>query len=1032
MFKKFRKSILTALVAAIALPLILALYLLLPKNNAITVQAEEVLTVSTADELSAQLSANDTVTVQLTSDISSETTFTVSGVKTLDLNGYAVTFTGETGSVISVAEGAEFTLTDGNPTKENTVGDKTVQGGVITGGKVIGCGGGIYVNSNAAFTMKGGNVSGNIATFDSINYIGGGGGVYVENGSFTMEGGNVSGNTSTANYYNGGGGGVYVKGGSFTMKGGSISGNTATASYSAAGGGVCIKNGSFIMADGAISDNISKERGGGVYVENDSPATAGDGEINFTMKGGSISGNTSEEPYNGDGGGVYVKNASFKMEKGTISDNVTQTSGGGVYVEKGSFTMEVGSISGNKTTSSNGYGGGVYVYDNSTFIMNGGTLDKNEAANGGGVYAVSSGSRFEMTDIKISGNKSRCGGGVYLAIGTEGRINGGSIRDNIANGSNGGGIYVYKATLNVDGTEISGCSASTCGGIYIENTESTVVTANISNVTITGCSNLVTDYGSAIYAYGNVTVTLTNGEITGNKKGTATYWAGVEFTISGAPHIYDNEDGDLLVSYAMYKIENLEEGAKIGVTGTPSPANGVFTTGGAITEDNIKCFYSNDQKCIKVINNEASVSADNHDYGEPVWSWADDCTSADATFTCDNCQHVETVTASGEDITSEVVDPASCTSTGETAYIATVEFNGATKTDTKNLEVAMLDHDFAGSTEYNSGGAQHWKICKDCDAEDTDNKEDCDGGTATCKAKAVCLTCGNEYGDVDENNHAWGEWTVSKEAKCTEKGEETRKCSYDETHKETRETDALNHNYGEWTVSKEATCTEKGEETRKCSYDETHKETRETDAINHNYGEWTVSKAATCTEKGEQTRICSNDKTHKETKEIDALNHNYGEWTVSKAATCTEKGEETRICSNDSTHKETRETDAKGHSWGEWSASKEATAEEYGEEQRVCANDSTHIETRQTAKLDAPVEPENNGGLSTGALAAIIAAGILLLLLLIYIVCYFALYRREILLKGKFFDVIYAPMNAIFGKKKKDEDKDEDKETENS
>ncbi|MDE7076782.1 MAG: hypothetical protein K2O62_05625, partial [Clostridia bacterium] len=237
MFKKFRKSILTALTAAIALPLILALCLSLPKNNAITVQAEEVVTVSTAGDLSAQLSASDTVEVQLTSDISSETTLTVSGVKILDLNGYVVTFTGEEGSVISVAEEADFTLKDSNPTKENTVGEKTVNGGVITGGKAKGCGGGIYVNSNAAFTMKGGNVSGNTATYDSIKYAGGGAGVYVENGSFTMEGGSISGNTSTkANYYNGGGGGVYVKGGSFTMKGGSISGNTSAADYSGTGG----------------------------------------------------------------------------------------------------------------------------------------------------------------------------------------------------------------------------------------------------------------------------------------------------------------------------------------------------------------------------------------------------------------------------------------------------------------------------------------------------------------------------------------------------------------------------------------------------------------------------------------------------------------------------------------------------------------------------------------------------------------------------------------------------------------------------
>ena len=99
--------------------------------------------------------------------------------------------------------------------------------------------------------------------------------------------------------------------------------------------------------------------------------------------------------------------------------------------------------------------------------------------------------------------------------------------------------------------------------------------------------------------------------------------------------------------------------------------------------------------------------------------------------------------------------------------------------------------------------------------------------------------------------------------------------------------------------------------------------------------------------------------------------------------------------------------------------SKAATVEEYGEEQRVCSNDSTHIETRQTDKL---VAPDNNGGLSAGAMAGIIVACVVLALLIIYVVCYFALYRRGILLKGKFFDAIYVPMNAIFGKKEQEEE----------
>ena len=54
----------------------------------------------------------------------------------------------------------------------------------------------------------------------------------------------------------------------------------------------------------------------------------------------------------------------------------------------------------------------------------------------------------------------------------------------------------------------------------------------------------------------------------------------------------------------------------------------------------------------------------------------------------------------------------------------------------------------------------------DCGAVDTAN---CTGGTATCSAKAVCVTCGAEYGEKDSNNHAL-EQHAAKAPTCTEIG----------------------------------------------------------------------------------------------------------------------------------------------------------------------------------------------------------------------------------------------------------------------
>ncbi len=53
--------------------------------------------------------------------------------------------------------------------------------------------------------------------------------------------------------------------------------------------------------------------------------------------------------------------------------------------------------------------------------------------------------------------------------------------------------------------------------------------------------------------------------------------------------------------------------------------------------------------------------------------------------------------------------------------------------------------------EWESDGADHWHICGDCGT--TFDKAAHEGGEATCSAKAVCETCGAEYGALDPDNH---------------------------------------------------------------------------------------------------------------------------------------------------------------------------------------------------------------------------------------------------------------------------------------
>lgn len=75
-----------------------------------------------------------------------------------------------------------------------------------------------------------------------------------------------------------------------------------------------------------------------------------------------------------------------------------------------------------------------------------------------------------------------------------------------------------------------------------------------------------------------------------------------------------------------------------------------------------------------------------------------------------------------------------------------------------------------------------------------------------------------------------------------------------------------------------------------------------------------------------------------------------------------------------------------------------------------------------------------SGGLPVGAIVGITVGGVLLLLILIYVLGYFLLYKRSILLEGAVWNTVYVPMNALFGKKENEaseplEDDDEDAAT---
>ena len=198
-------------------------------------------------------------------------------------------------------------------------------------------------------------------------------------------------------------------------------------------------------------------------------------------------------------------------------------------------------------------------------------------------------------------------------------------------------------------------------------------------------------------------------------------------------------------------------------------------------------------------------------------------------------------------------------------------------------EYGILGH--AWGEWSSAGNGTHIRSCtrSNCDAVDTAN---CTGGTATCSAKAVCVTCGAEYGEKDSNNHAL-EQHAAKAPTCTEIGwdayDTCSRCDYT-TY---AELPALNHDLKQH-AAKAATCTEKGwdayEACSRCNYT-TY---AEQPALNHDL-EQHAAKAPTCTEKGWNAYETCSRCDHTTYVELPALNHALVHHDA-QAATCTEPG----------------------------------------------------------------------------------------------------------------------------------------------
>lgn len=436
-------------------------------------------------------------------------------------------------------------------TSKNT--SLTLENLKITGGKVNGLGGGIYIESGN-LTLKKCVVTKNEAS-------NGGGGIHFAGENLIVYGSKISGNIGDS-------GGICVAEGSAKTK---IEKSKIIDNSASSGGGLNLV-GESTIEDCNINGNTAESSGGGLllYIDNKS----------CKIKNSVINNNTA----GGSGGGIYMIDGDLYLGSGAvigkkldpdvaendISEVATSTDfgnkstdtsysrvGAGLYVRYGTVNMSEGAYICKNYTSS--YGGGVYVSPEGKFNMIGGVIGWNFSRMGGGIIAdgadddssnysvlnISGKAKicynkagftsvqgctgrgagiFACGDLNISGNAEifgnyaeKSGAGIH----SEKKLvmTGGSAHDNEA-GTDGAGIYIYSGEAELSSCTIKANKAIGNGGAIYANNENSRITVKIGEENSSDDDVLIeknsANRGGAFYGANNADFVMNVGKVSGN------------------------------------------------------------------------------------------------------------------------------------------------------------------------------------------------------------------------------------------------------------------------------------------------------------------------------------------------------------------------------------------------------------------------------------------------------------------------------------------------------------------------------------
>ena len=144
--------------------------------------------------------------------------------------------------------------------------------------------------------------------------------------------------------------------------------------------------------------------------------------------------------------------------------------------------------------------------------------------------------------------------------------------------------------------------------------------------------------------------------------------------------------------------------------------------------------------CVVCGTEYGEVDADAHSWGsEATWEWAEDCSSATATLTCEyDATHTTSATATTDaGITYEVTAAPTATEEGTGVYTACVELEGATYTSTQTVAIAATGEDSSDDDASDDD---------DASGDDTSSGEDAAGTSGGASSGSDATNAGSSGG----------------------------------------------------------------------------------------------------------------------------------------------------------------------------------------------------------------------------------------------------------------------------------------------